>query len=86
MVTDGPGNDRITAECAFLAANVKIPGSDELMIDRVIMYANTVRAARKARWPKNCIAPLEADLIRVLTQYARWIEWYRHGCPDKFPA
>lgn len=86
MVTDGPGEDRITAECAYLAANVEIPDSGERMLERIIREANVIRAARKARWPKGCIAPLEADLIRVLTQYYRWAEWYRHGSGDKFPA
>ncbi len=76
MVTDDPDEDGIVADCAFLAANSKMP-SGERMIDRLIVYANTVRAARKARWPANCVAPLEADLVLVLAAFYRRADWYR---------
>ena len=76
MFTDSPDDNRLVKQCAFLAANVKMP-SGERMIDRLIVYANTVRAARKARFPPKCIAPLEADLIRVLEDFYRRCEWYR---------
>jgi hypothetical protein len=68
------------ADCAFLAAMSRLPEGD-LLLDRIIMNANAVRVARKARWPKNCVAPLERDLIHVLTTFYRRVEWYRHP-PD----
>ena len=85
MVADNSDEDGIVADCAFLAANSKMP-SGERMIDRLIVYANTVRAARKARWPANCVTMLEEDLILVLADFYRRAAWYRHPVDGEFPA
>jgi hypothetical protein len=85
MVTNGPGEDEIIENCAFLAANSKMP-SGERMIDRLIVYANTVRVARKARWPASCVTPLEEDLILVLADFCRRAAWYRDPVDGEFPA
>lgn len=79
MVTNDPDEDRIIPNIFYLAANVRMP-SGERMLDRLVLYANTVRAARKARFPEECIAPLEDDFIRVLEEFYRWAEWY--GAPQ----
>lgn len=74
--TDADDEDRMIRDAAFLAANVRLSEGDRL-IDRVIVYANTVRAARKAKWTPAMIAPLEDDLIRVLTGFYRYADLYR---------
>lgn len=73
---DAEDEDRMIREAAYLAAQVRMP-SGERMIDRLIVRANTVRAARKARFPMNCVTYLEDDLIAVLEDFYRRAEWYR---------
>jgi len=68
--------DRVIRDSAYLAAQVRLPNG-ERMIDRVVTYAGMVRAAKKAKWTPAMIAPLEDDLIRVLTAFYRRAEWYR---------
>lgn len=76
MAANDPDEDRLISQIVYLAANVQMP-SGERMLDRLIIYANTVRAARKAKFPPKCVVPLEEDMIRVLEDFYRWTEWYR---------
>jgi hypothetical protein len=76
MAMNGSDEDRIISQSVHLAANVRMP-CGERMLDCLIIYANTVRAARKARFPPKCIASLEDDMIRGLEEFVRWTEWYR---------
>lgn len=78
-------DDRVIEECAYLAAQVRMP-SGERLIDKLIIHANTVRTARKARWKPTMIAPLEDDLIAVLSQFYRRAEWYREPTRGPFPS
>lgn len=76
---------RMVRECAFLAANARMP-SGERLIDQIVAYANTVRAAKKAKWKQSCILPLEDDLIAVLEQFYRRAEWYREPTRKALPG
>lgn len=74
--TDDEDEDRVIRDSAYLAAQARLPNGDR-MIDRVVTYAGMVRAAKKAKWTPAMIAPLEDDLIRVLTAFYRRAKWYR---------
>lgn len=76
---------RVIDECAYLAAQVRMP-SGERLIDRLIIHANTVRTAKKARWTRPMVAVLEEDLIAVLSQFYRRAEWYREPTRGPFPG
>lgn len=73
---DASDEDRVIRDAAYLAAQARMP-SGERLIDRLLVFANTVRAARKARFPMNCVTYLEDDLIAVLEDFYRRAEEYR---------
>lgn len=77
-------DDRAIEDCAYLAAQVRMPGGERL-IDRLIIHANMVRTAKKARWTRPMVAVLEDDLITVLSQFYRRAEWYREPTRGPFP-
>jgi hypothetical protein len=77
-------DERAISDCLFLAAQTRVP-SGERLIDRLIIHANMVRTARKARWTPTMIAILEDELVSVLAQFYRRVEWYRGPAEDPFP-
>ncbi len=76
MCSKDTNEDSVIREAAYLAAQARMP-SGERMIDRLIGLANVVRAARKARFPMNCVTYLEDDMIAALEDFYRRAERYR---------
>lgn len=76
MVTNDPGEDRMIEDCVYLAANTRLGDGDRL-IDRLIVYSNTVRRAKAAKFPPSCVENLEGDLLRILEGFYRRVERYR---------